>query len=86
MVFIVFSFRGVTLEQSHGSRSILIRSIAYHDRMQEIGPGFSLFHYESLLSIGLTQGYKGLIVMSLGRIQTGMDRNGDPVTSSERHF
>ena len=43
VVFVAFSFRGVTeLRQSFDHDPI--------DRMPKIGPGFSLFHYESLLS------------------------------------
>ena len=45
MVFIAFSSRGVTVEKSH--ESFDHDSI---DRIQGLGPGFSLFPYESLLS------------------------------------
>ena len=45
VVFIRFSFIGVTVEQSYGSRLIIMI-----DQMPKIGPGFTLFHYESLLS------------------------------------
>ena len=41
--------------------------------MQEIGPGFSLLHNESLLSkVYRRQGYKGLIVISLGAMSLRM--------------
>ena len=46
MVCIAFSFRGVTIEQKL-RQSFDPDSI---DRMPKIGPGFSMFHYESLLS------------------------------------
>ena len=72
VVFIAFSFRGVTVERSYGSRSILIPDRSNHDRMQEIVPGFSLFHRVPLEQ-GLPQGYKELIVISLAvSFQMGM--------------
>ena len=41
VISVAFSFRGVTVEQSFDHDSI--------DRMPTTGPGFLLFHYDSLL-------------------------------------